>query len=48
MFVIQGLAKSTTAEVAKAAFSFFMMMVLFTGLLIAFPQLVLWLPMRGH
>lgn len=48
MFVIQGLAKSTTAEVAKAAFPFFMMMVLFTGLLIAFPQLVLWLPMRGH
>ena len=48
MFVIQGLAKSTTAEVAKAAFPFFMMMVLFTGLLIAFPQIVLWLPMRGH
>ena len=48
MFVIQGLDKSTTAEVAKAAFPVFIMMVLFTGLLIAFPQLVLWLPMRGH
>lgn len=48
MFVIQGLAKSTTAEVAKAAFPFFMVMVLFSGLLVAFPQLVLWLPTRGH
>ncbi len=48
MFVIQGLAESTTGEVAKAALPFFLVMVLFSGLIVAFPSIVMWLPGLGR
>lgn len=44
LFVIQGLTGSTTAQVARAALPFFLAMLAFTALLLAAPQLVMWLP----
>ena len=44
LFVIQGLTKTSAMQVARAAFPFFIAMVVFTGLIVAFPQIVMWLP----
>ena len=38
----------TTGEVAKAALPFFLVMVLFSGLIVAFPSIVMWLPGLGR
>lgn len=48
IFVIQGLTKASTIEVAKAALPFFLAMLFFTGLIVAFPNLVMWLPRLGN
>lgn len=44
LFVIQGLTKVSAMRVARSALPFFFAMVVFTGLIIAFPQIVMWLP----
>jgi C4-dicarboxylate transporter DctM subunit len=44
LFVIQGLTRREISTIAKAAFPFFMMMVLAVTLIYAFPGLVSWLP----
>jgi tripartite ATP-independent transporter DctM subunit len=49
LFVLQGMTKKDIGTIARAAFPFFMLMVLMVGLLYAFPQIVTFLPqqMRG-
>ena len=44
LFVLQGMAKKDIATIARAAFPFFMLMVLMVALLYAFPQIVTFLP----
>lgn len=44
LFVIQGLTKVSAMQVARSALPFFFAMVVFTGLIVAFPQIVMWLP----
>lgn len=44
MFVIQGLARTTTGKVAVAALPFFLVMLAFAGLIVAFPSIVTALP----
>lgn len=44
LFVIQGLTRTPLWQVARAAFPFFLAMLAFTAMIVAWPQLVLWLP----
>jgi tripartite ATP-independent transporter DctM subunit len=44
LFVLQGMTRRSIVYIAKAAFPFFMLMVLMVGLLYFFPQLVTYLP----
>jgi TRAP-type C4-dicarboxylate transport system permease large subunit len=44
LFVLQGLTGRNILQVAKAALPFFLILVLGVVLLVAFPQLALWLP----
>jgi C4-dicarboxylate transporter, DctM subunit len=44
MFVIQGLTRTTTAQVAIAALPFFLVMLAFAALIVAFPSIVMVLP----
>ena len=44
LFVLQGLTGRQLPYLAWAAFPFFMLLILATGLIYAFPQIVLWLP----
>jgi tripartite ATP-independent transporter DctM subunit len=44
LFVIQGLTGKNIGTIAKAAFPFFLLMILTTGLLTVFPQIALYLP----
>jgi TRAP-type C4-dicarboxylate transport system permease large subunit len=44
LFVIQGLTGETIGTIAKAAFPFFLLMILTTALLTIFPQIALYLP----
>jgi TRAP-type C4-dicarboxylate transport system permease large subunit len=44
LFVLQGLTGRNILQVAKAALPFFLILVLGVILLVAFPQLALWLP----
>ena len=44
LFVIQGLTGETISTIAKAAFPFFLLMILTTALLTIFPQIALYLP----
>ena len=44
LFVLQGMAKKDMGFIAKSAFPFFLLMILAVIIIIAFPQLALWLP----
>ncbi len=44
LFVLQGMTKRSIGTIARAAFPFFLLMVLMVALLYAFPQLVTFLP----
>jgi TRAP-type C4-dicarboxylate transport system permease large subunit len=44
IFVIQGLTGEKLGTVVRAAFPFFVLMVLFTFLLALFPDIVMFLP----
>jgi C4-dicarboxylate transporter, DctM subunit len=44
LFVLQGMTKREIGYIARAAFPFFLLMVLMVGLLYAFPQIVTVLP----
>ncbi len=44
LFVIQGLTNESIGTIAKAAFPFFILMLLTTVILTLFPQIALWLP----
>jgi TRAP-type C4-dicarboxylate transport system permease large subunit len=44
LFVIQGLTGEKIGTIAKAAFPFFLLMILTTALLTIFPQIALYLP----
>jgi len=44
LFVLQGMTKKDIGTIARAAFPFFMLMVLMVVLLYAFPQIVTFLP----
>jgi len=44
LFVIQGLTNASLGEVARAAFPYFLIMVAFTFLLVAWPEMVTLLP----
>ena len=44
MFVIQGLTRTTTSQVAIAALPFFLVMLAFAALIVAFPSIVMVLP----
>jgi len=46
LFVLQGMTKQDIAVIARAAFPFFLLMVLMVALLYAFPQLVTFLPQQ--
>ncbi|WP_421956447.1 TRAP transporter large permease [Polaromonas sp.] len=48
LFVIQGLTNTSTMQVAKAAFPFFLAMLVFAGLIVAAPGIVMWLPRLGN
>ena len=48
MFVIQGLTRTTTAQVAWAALPYFLVMLAFAGLIVAFPGIVTFLPNLGR
>ncbi len=48
MSVIQGLADSKAGTVSKAALPFFLVMVLFSALIVAFPSIVMWLTRLGR
>jgi C4-dicarboxylate transporter DctM subunit len=48
LFVIQGLTHSTTMQVARAAFPFFLAMLIFAALIVAVPGIVMWLPRLGN
>jgi tripartite ATP-independent transporter DctM subunit len=49
LFVLQGMTKREIGFIARAAFPFFLLMVIMVALLYAFPQLVSFLPQRmGH
>ena len=48
MFVIQGLTRTTTAQVAIAALPFFLVMLAFTALIVAVPGIVTFLPYLGR
>lgn len=47
LFVVQNLTGAKLGDVASAALPFFLVMVLFTILISAFPEIVLWLPGRA-
>jgi C4-dicarboxylate transporter DctM subunit len=44
LFVLQGMAKKDMGFIAKSAFPLFLLMILAVIIIIAFPQLALWLP----
>ena len=44
LFVLQGMAKRDMGFIAKSAFPLFLLMILAVIIIIAFPQLALWLP----
>ena len=44
LFVLQGMAKKDMGFIAKSAFPLFILMILAVIIIIAFPQLALWLP----
>ena len=44
LFVLQGMTKKDIGTIARAAFPFFMLMVLMVALLYLFPQIVTFLP----
>ena len=44
LFVLQGMAKKAMGIIAKSAFPFFLLLILAVIIIIAFPQLALWLP----
>ena len=44
LFVLQGMTKKDIAVIARAAFPFFLLMVLMVVLLYVFPQIVTFLP----
>ena len=44
LFVLQGMTKRSIGTIARAAFPFFVLMVLMVALLYGFPQLVTFLP----
>ncbi len=44
LFVLQGLTGESIGRVAYAAFPFFLLMCLGVGILVAFPEIALWLP----
>ncbi len=46
LFVLQGMTKKDIATIARAAFPFFLLMVLMVVLLYAFPQIVTFLPQQ--
>jgi tripartite ATP-independent transporter DctM subunit len=49
LFVLQGMTKREIGFIARAAFPFFLLMVIMVAMLYAFPQLVSFLPQRmGH
>ena len=44
LFVLQGMAKKDMGFIAKSAFPLFLLMILAVIIIVAFPQLALWLP----
>ena len=44
LFVLQGMAKRDMGFIARSAFPLFLLMILAVIIIIAFPQLALWLP----
>ncbi|WP_127999498.1 TRAP transporter large permease [Piscinibacter defluvii] len=46
LFVLQGMTRRDIGTIARAAFPFFLLMVLMVVLLVVFPQLVTWLPQQ--
>ena len=44
LFVLQGMAKKDMGFIARSAFPLFLLMILAVIIIIAFPQLALWLP----
>jgi TRAP-type C4-dicarboxylate transport system permease large subunit len=48
LFVLLGMTKREIGTIARAAFPFFLLMVLMVVLLYAFPQLVTFLPAQMH
>lgn len=46
LFVLQGLTNMSISQIARAAFPFFLLLCLGVVLLVAFPQIALWLPLQ--
>lgn len=46
LFVLQGLTNMSISQIARAAFPFFLLLCLGVVLLVAFPQIALWLPQQ--
>ncbi len=46
LFVLQGMAKKDMGFIAKSAFPLFLLMILAVIIIVAFPQLALWLPQQ--
>jgi TRAP-type C4-dicarboxylate transport system permease large subunit len=44
LFILQGISGMSILRVARAALPFFLLMCLAVVLLVAFPQIALWLP----
>jgi TRAP-type C4-dicarboxylate transport system permease large subunit len=48
LFVLQGMTRRSIVYIARAAFPFFLLMVLMVTLLCTFPQIVTYLPRHMH
>ena len=44
LFVLQGMANKDMGYIARSAFPLFLLMILATVIIIAFPEIALWLP----